>query len=272
MRPLILLLAALGTTVSGAEHAVLTAKPATLELHRSLTVDAKNKGLFVGAIQLTGTPSLEVLGGDGVLVEAVDATGASLVNPDYIFDGKHQRVPLMARSIGQSTPAEVARQGDPGPQLLMYFLGRGAGTVITRLRITTTVILGDASRRVVTIGTWPSVIGQHPELPGAPTISADPDGQMQIDMDLNARLAWTTIWLEAAGKPVPVGGGGSQERGGRLSISRQGRVPDGAVVKAELTRVLGERTIEVVVGPWSFPGNGPPPASVSIPVEVPHAP
>jgi len=271
MRLTAVLLAALCTSGSGAEQAVLTAQPATLELHRSLAVDTKNKGMFVGTIRLTGTPSLEVLGGDGVLVEAVDATGASLINPDYISDGQ-QRVPLIARSIGYSKPAEMARQGDVGPQLLIYFLERGAGTVITRLRIKTTVILGDASRRVVTVGTWPAVIGQHPELPGAPTISADPDGQMQIAMDLSARLAWSTIWLEAAGKPVPEDGGGSQERGGRWTILRQGRVPDGAEVKAELTRVLCERTIEVLVGPWSFPGNGPPPASVRIPVEVPHAP
>lgn len=272
MRPILVLLAAFCTLASGVEQAVLTAQPATLELHRSLAVNAKNRGMFVGTIRLIGTPALEVLGGDGVLVEAVDATGASLVNPDYMFDGKQQQVPLMARSIGYSNPAEMARQGDLGPQMILHFLERGAGTVITRLRIKTTVILGDASRRIVTIGTWPAVVGQYPELPGAPTISSDPDGQMQIDMDLSARLAWSTIWLEAAGKPVPAGGGGSQERGGRWTISRRGRVPDGAEVKAEITRVLGERTIEIMVGPWSFPGNGPAPASVTIPVEVPHAP
>lgn len=255
----------------GASEDALTALPATLQMRRSLKPTANQPGMFVGTIELRGGSGLEVIGGDGVLLAAVDSAGASLINPDYIFDGTQERAPLFAHSIGFAAPADEARQHENGPQFSLYFLPRGADTVIAHLRIRATVVLGDASRRVATLGAWPAVIGPHPDLPGDPVVAADADGQLELSLDAAGKAAWRTFWLEVDGKPLASSGGGARDRDRRYVATRNGRVPDGAVLKAELTRIRGESTIEFAVGPWAFPGRSPPPQAVRVPLEVPDA-
>lgn len=256
-----------------ASELFLTAQPADLEMHRDLISTPGQGGMFVGSIILHGCPGIEVIGGDGELLAAVDAAGTSMRNPSYFSGNQRQRVPLLAHSLGVASPDEEAQQGDAAAQLAVYFAERGAGVVVTSLQIRATVLLGDASRQVVNLGTWPGVVGAHPDLPGAPRIESDRDGQMVVSLDPAGAPAWRTIWFEVNGTPLPRAGSQTENSAdGRRVLTCTGRIPPGAEMKAQFTRILGERTIEFTLGPWGFPDLVPHPASVCIPVEVPHAP
>ena len=251
----------------------ITVQPADLEMHRNLNVTpGQGPGMFVGSVRLRGGPGVEVIGGDGELLSAVDAAGADLRNRGYFFGKDTERAPLYAHGVALCSPAEDARQGFYGPQLALYFAPASPTVVIARVQLRATLLLGDASRRVVSLGTWPEAQGVHSDLPGAPQVEADRDGQLVVRIALTAAPAWRALWCEVGGKPLLGGSGKSDDTGGQLVVSRSGRVPPGAEIKCELTHIIGERHVKFTLGPWGFPDQVPNPASVRIAVELPDAP
>ena len=223
---------------------------------------------FDASIHISTGPGVEMLRCDGVVVEAVDGTGADLRSPQTIDNGSENLEP--GGFLPLANGPYVCDPGGSSTFLEAAFAPRGPAVIIRRLHLRLDLILGDTSRRMVDLGPWPQAAGTRADLPGAPVISADDNGY-SISLADDGAAAWRCLWFETGGPPVIDEGGGIDDVKGRWVEGFQAKIPPGSRLKAQLTHVLGHVTVDAVFGPIGFPGDGPAPTIQRSTVAVPHA-